>query len=165
MSDDRAIDSQKPTLLFRLAQAAFLFSARITRGMTLGVRAMVLDSENRIFLVRHSYVAGWHMPGGGVEPGETLEAALSKELQEEGNIRLTGPVELLGIYLNRKASRRDHVAVYIIRHSEQTAPKKPDHEIVEAAFFPLDQLPQGTTQATRRRIVEALQSAPQSLEW
>lgn len=33
------------------------------RRMTLGVRAMILDEENRVFLVKHSYVYGWQMPG------------------------------------------------------------------------------------------------------
>jgi ADP-ribose pyrophosphatase YjhB (NUDIX family) len=165
MPNNETHDSRKPGRLFRLAQMAFLFSARITRGMTLGVRAMVLDGEGRIFLVRHSYVAGWHMPGGGVEPGETLEVALAKELREEGNIHLAGPVVLLGIYLNRRASRRDHVAVYIVRHFAQTAPKQADREIVEAGFFALDALPAGTTLSTRQRIAEALHDAPQSLDW
>ena len=38
---------------------------RLTRGMTLGVRALVIDPDGRIFLVKHSYVSGWHLPGGG----------------------------------------------------------------------------------------------------
>ena len=48
---------------------------RFARPMTLGVRAVVVDSEARVFLVKHSYVAGWHLPGGGVEPGETVPFA------------------------------------------------------------------------------------------
>ncbi len=159
-----AADS-RPHPLFRVAQRLFLFSARVTRGMTLGVRGMVLDGEGRIFLVRHSYVRGWHMPGGGVEPGETLRDALAKELREEGNIELTGEPELLGMHLNRVASARDHVAVYKVTQFHQTAPRVPDREIVEAAFFPLSGLPDGTTAGTRRRIAEALDGSPRSTEW
>ena len=44
---------------------------RLSRGMTLGVRALVIDEQRQILLVQHSHVRGWHLPGGGVEPGET----------------------------------------------------------------------------------------------
>ena len=54
---------------------------RFTRGMTLGVRALVIDERNRVFLVKHSYVSGWYLPGGGVEPGETVIDALIRELR------------------------------------------------------------------------------------
>src|SRR3954469_2336961 len=67
---------------------------RFARGMTLGVRAVVLDGDNRVFLVKHSYVAGWHLPGGGVEVGETFRDALQRELMEEGRIGITGEIEL-----------------------------------------------------------------------
>src|SRR5215211_4047262 len=67
------------------------FYWRFARGMTLGVRALVIDEQRRIFLVKHSYVNGWHLPGGGVETGETLIDALIRELAEEGNIEPTAP--------------------------------------------------------------------------
>src|SRR5712691_7693437 len=73
---------------------------RFARAMTLGVRALVIDGQGRIFLVKHSYISGWYLPGGGVETGETLRQALARELMEEGNIELTGPPELHGIFFN-----------------------------------------------------------------
>ncbi len=89
--------------------------------MTLGVRAVVLDAENRVFLVRHTYVSGWYLPGGGVDLGETMEEAMARELKEEGDIDLTGPATLHGIFLNRHVSRRDHIAVYVVSSSARCA--------------------------------------------
>ena len=48
---------------------------RFARGMTLGVRAVVIDANDRVFLVRHTYVSGWYLPGGGVEVGQTFREA------------------------------------------------------------------------------------------
>jgi ADP-ribose pyrophosphatase YjhB (NUDIX family) len=129
---------------------------RFSRGLTLGVRGLVFDAQGRVFLVKHSYVSGWHLPGGGVEHGETLIAALTRELREEGNIELLGAPELYGIYWNRRIAWRDHVALYVVRSFRQTAPPKPNSEIVAHGFFAPDALPDGTTVSTRARITEVL---------
>lgn len=136
----------------------------LSRGMTLGVRAAAFDAAGRVFLVRHSYVPGWHMPGGGVERGETLMQALVKELREEGNLDIDGPAELFAVYFNARTSRRDHVAFYRCRVT-QTAPKLADREIVESGFFALDALPEGVTAATRRRLAELAGDAAISDLW
>ncbi|WP_420407050.1 NUDIX domain-containing protein [Hoeflea sp.] len=147
-------------LVTRLIHVWFL----MTRNMTLGVRAAAFDDEGRVFLVRHSYVPGWHMPGGGVERGETMRQALVKELSEEGNLELAEAPALFAIYFNNRTSRRDHVAFY--RCSvRQTAPKRPDSEILEAGFFPLDALPDGVTAATRRRLAELAGECEVSEHW
>src|ERR1051326_6989281 len=88
---------------------------RFARGMTLGVRCLVLDGDNRVFLVKTSYVAGWRLPGAGGEVGETFRDALQRELMEEGAIELTGDPVLHGLFFNSHVSRRDHVAVYVVR--------------------------------------------------
>src|ERR1035441_7285708 len=106
------------------------FYWRFARAATLGARAMVIDGSGRIFLVKHSYVDGWHLPGGGVETGETLLSALARELAEEGNIQLTGPPLLHGVFCNSRVSRRDHVALYVVREFRHDGPPQPDHEIV-----------------------------------
>jgi len=138
---------------------------RLTRGLTLGVRALVIDTERRIFLVRHTYVRGWHLPGGGVEPGETLGTALARELAEEGNILLTAPARLHGVFFNSRVSRRDHVACFVVDSFRQAAPPAPNREIAAAGFFALDQMPGDTGAGTRARIAEVVLGAPVGEEW
>ena len=138
---------------------------RFSRGATLGARAMVIDGSGRIFLIQHSYVAGWHFPGGGVETGETFLEALARELAEEGNIVLTGPPVLHGVFFNKRVSRRDHVALYIVRDFRQDSQPVPDREIIAHGFFSPDALPEGTSRATRARIAEVLGGVAVSELW
>ena len=143
----------------------FHFYWRFARGMTLGVRAVVLDGESRVFLVKHSYVSGWHLPGGGVETGETLREALRRELAEEGRIELAGEPALHGVYLNSHVSRRDHVAVYLVRHFKQDRLPEPNSEIVDCGFFETQALPAETTMGTRLRISEVIENKPPMPTW
>ena len=138
---------------------------RFARGMTLGVRAVVLDRDNRVFLVKHSYVSGWHLPGGGVEVGETFGDALRRELVEEGRIEVLGEPALHGLFLNSHVSRRDHVAVYLIRNFSQDRLPEANHEIIACGFFDANTLPAETTQGTRLRIAEVLESRQPISTW
>lgn len=141
------------------------FYWRFARGATLGAFGMVIDGQGRVFLVKHSYVAGWHLPGGGVETGETLRTALARELAEEGNIRLTAEPVLHGVFFNSRVSRRDHVALYIVRDFVQPSAPVPDHEIIDHGFFAPDALPADTGRATRARIAEVFNGVALSELW
>jgi 8-oxo-dGTP pyrophosphatase MutT (NUDIX family) len=150
----------EPTL-----RRAFHLYWRVARGMTLGVRAVVLDREDRVFLVKHSYVSGWHLPGGGVEVGETFGVALRRELMEEGRIEVLGEPVLHGLFFNSHVSRRDHVAVYLVRQFRQDRLPEPNHEIIACGFFGADALPKETTAGTRLRIAEVLESKAPITTW
>ena len=148
-----------------LVNRLFHFYWRFSRAATLGARAMLIDGTGRIFLVKHSYVDGWHLPGGGVETGETLLEALTRELAEEGNIRLGAVPQLYGVYFNKRASRRDHVALFIVRDFRQDGNPKPNYEIIAHGFFPNDALPEDATRATRARVAEVFGGAAVSELW
>jgi ADP-ribose pyrophosphatase YjhB (NUDIX family) len=157
---------QGKSLWARLRSNIFHFYFLLRRPMTLGVRGLIYDrEENAVFLIRHTYVPGWQLPGGGVETSEIMADALARELVEEGNIEITAPAVLKSLHFNRQASRRDHVALYLIESYRQTAPKRRDHEIAEAGFFKRDALPPETTPATLRRIAEVLDGAEVSPYW
>ena len=131
----------------------------------MGVRAVVLDPQGRVFLVKHSYVEGWHLPGGGVETGETVLEALERELVEEGGITAAEPPVLHGVFFNGRVSRRDHVVVYVIRAFRQEGGPRHPAEIIDHGFFSADALPEDTTRGTRARLAEVLDGASISPRW
>ena len=118
-----------------------------------------------MFLVKHSYVSGWHLPGGGVEVGETFRDALGRELAEEGRIELLGEPALHGLFFNSHVSRRDHVAVYVVRHFHQDHLPEANREIVACGFFEASALPAETTEGTRLRIAEVLEDRAPIATW
>lgn len=147
-----------------LLTPAFRAWWRLSRGMTLGVRCLAYDSENRIALIRHSYMPGWHLPGGGVESGETLQAAAEKELREEAGLTPLAPPRLFGVYANHANFKNDHIALFVVDAFEST-PFEPNGEIAELGFYPRDRLPQDVTRATRARIAEVFENVPVSVHW
>jgi len=78
-----------------------------------------------------------------------------------------GPVALFvhGVFLNSHVSRRDHVAVYVIRQFRQDRLPKPNREIVECGFFDVGALPVDTTPGTRLRIAEVLDGVKPIATW
>lgn len=136
----------------------------LSRGMTLGVRAAIIR-DGEVMLVRHTYVGGWQLPGGGVELGEDAETAMTREVREEAAIVVSGPLRLHGVFHNRAVSRRDHVLVFVVERFDVLGPKVPDREIAEARFFPLDDLPPATTPGTRRRLDEIASGRRPSAAW
>ena len=138
---------------------------RFARGLTMWVRGVVIDREGRVFLVRHSYVVGWHLPCGGVETGETVHEALARELLEEGGISVLGCPALHGIFFNARVSRRDHVAVFVVRDFTGGGGPRHAREIIDHGFFSPDALPEGATRGTRARLAEVLDGVARSQRW
>ena len=109
---------------------------------------------------------GWYLPGGGVEPGESLGEALTREIAEEAGAALTGPARLFGVYRNANAHARDHVALFVCRDWE--TPARPKSRISRSSAWsssrstrcrPIDQPPPSA------RIEEVLRGATPAADW
>lgn len=135
----------------------------LRQPVTLGSRAIVVR-EGRILLVRLTYAKGWYLPGGGVDRGESFQAAVIRELREECGIEAKEP-RLHGLYFTRRHGRIDHVAIYVVQTFEKLEGAASDPEIAEARYFDLNELPEEATPATRQRIAEYLGQTPVIPEW
>lgn len=142
----------------------FFVWSRASRGMTLGVRALAVDGEGRVLLVEHTYLAGWWLPGGGVDRGETTQDAVVRELREEAGLIATAPPRLVSVHSNEAFFRGDHVLVFAIDAFE-VGERTSHGEIARVAWFHPDALPEGVTRATRARIAEALRGQPADPQW
>lgn len=156
-----------PHFFRHMAERAKLRLHGLLRPPRLGVRCLVI-AENpgepaKILLVRHTYISGWYMPGGGVDPGESAQAAAIREVREETGIECLEPPRLHGFYFKRDS--RDHVALYIATVYRDDGDHVPDFEIAELGFFPFDALPKGTSPATRARIAEIFDGKPATDIW
>lgn len=142
----------------------FLFVKGVLTRMTLGARGMVIDGD-KVLLIRHTYVRGWQLPGGGVDPGESMEEAARREVLEETGYKVLGPMRLFGVYHNVQATNRDHVALYVAEGFEKAYEHVPDREIAEIGWFGRGNLPEDTTEATKRRIEEVFGEAEEREKW
>lgn len=142
----------------------FFLVSRLTRGMTLGVRVVATDAQGRVMLVKHTYLAGWWLPGGGVDRGETTPDAAVRELREETGLVATTPPRLVSIHSNERFFRGDHVLVFAVdafRIDERTS----HGEIAEIGWFDPADLPDDAHRSTRARLAEIFGGAPVDPAW
>jgi len=138
---------------------------RLRRPLTLGARAIVEDEAGRILLVRHTYIEGWYLPGGGVERNETVRTALRRELDEEVGVILTGEARYLGLLANFREFKSDHVNLFHVPAGSYRREERRSPEILEMGFYEEGALPEGASAATRRRIDEFLTGKPLPEMW
>lgn len=141
------------------------FYWRLARPLTVGVRGLVRNEAGEVLLVRHTYMRGWFLPGGGVSRGETMPDALIRELDEEAGIIMLEPPRLFALYANFREFKSDHVAMYLVGPGDFRHETRRSAEIAEYGFYPPDALPEGTSPSTRRRIAEVLEGLTPETLW
>jgi 8-oxo-dGTP pyrophosphatase MutT (NUDIX family) len=153
-----------PKRLEPLSRPLFHARARWLRGLTLGVRGLVRDETGRVLLLKHTYTPGWHMPGGGVERGETGEQALAREMVEEAGIVLAGRPRLRSIHSSEASFKGDHILFFEAGAWTRTAATSRG-EIHAVEWFAPDALPEDATRGTRARIAEVLSGTEPDPLW
>lgn len=156
--------------LINAALAVLRWYWRAFNPISVGVRAVVCDEEDRVLLVRHVYGDHrLHLPGGGVKRRETLVDGLRRELREETGLELLaedGELRLLGVYTNFTEGKSDHIAVFVVGSGQWKGDLAPDGlEIARVRFEDLDELPDETSPGTRRRLAELHGDAPVTFSW
>ncbi|WP_186648023.1 NUDIX domain-containing protein [Fluviispira vulneris] len=136
---------------------------RICGVRTSGVRGLVINKENKILLVKHTYLNGWHFPGGGVEKGESPRDAIIREVREEAGIIVNEFPVIIDCYYHKILGVDDFVCFYVIKKFDIQPFESP--EIKEAKWFSLEDLPYDITRATRRRLAEFFEGCERQNKW
>jgi 8-oxo-dGTP pyrophosphatase MutT (NUDIX family) len=132
----------RPSLVDRLFQAAYWLAFRgalvlwfLTRPAQEGFLVQIRH-DGRSLLIRNSYHSLWSAPGGSAKPGESPEAAASRETMEEVGIQLP-PAELaLALDVeHRFRFRRDRVRIFVWATSRAPEIAIDNREVVEARWF------------------------------
>jgi 8-oxo-dGTP pyrophosphatase MutT (NUDIX family) len=138
---------------------------KMINAATLGARGIVINNDNEILLVEHTYTNGWHLPGGGVDYGESPSCAVIREIKEETGYKVTGTPELLGIYTSSVRGAADYPIIYVIKDFEPIPNARKSFEISRFDWFPIENLPEEIQPATKLRILEYLENKPTSEFW
>ena len=127
-----------------------------------GVSAIILTSEG-VLLQRRSDNNLWGLPGGSVEPGESVTDALMREVREETGLEVAA-TRLVGVYsapaLGQVVTYPDGNVIHYVSSSFECrivgGTLAPNHESLELGWFDPERLPAEMMPMHRVRIGDAL---------
>ena len=136
-------------MYYKLLYLGFKIYCFLFRPIRMGVRVMMIDGNN-VWLVRHTYLPGWFMPGGGLNKWESLDQAARREAREETGAEL-GAMSFVGVFTSFVQWKTDHTAIFLCNDFKFVGGS--DAEIAELKAFPLTELP-GETYGLHRLLLE-----------
>ncbi len=148
--------------LDRLTLSAKVTAQALLAPVALAACALIVR-DGKVLLVRHSYVKGWLLPGGGVARGEPAEHAVLREMKEEIGLVRSAPPVLFGLYSRRTGWATNVIALFRLDEAEFTF--APNFEVRELVLADPLAPPDGTPRSVRRRLAEFAGAEPRSLYW
>jgi ADP-ribose pyrophosphatase YjhB (NUDIX family) len=129
----------------------------------IAVNAVIFDTTDRVLLTKRRDIPMWCLPGGRLEPGETLTQAVRREVREEVGIevsviRLTGIYSVGNIRVIYPAS--GHVVVVAFECRIVSGTPGLSDEVAEIGYFPSASLPIEIIETHPQRINDALARLP-----
>ena len=124
---------------------------------------IVRDGAGRVLLIRRGDGRGWSLPGGVMEPGESIVACLVREVWEETGLEVE-PLRLVGVYSDPTAlhfaypngDRVHFVSTTFECRAVGGALRADGEESLEVVYFAPEALPQGVVCDHAQRIADAL---------
>jgi 8-oxo-dGTP diphosphatase len=103
----------------------------------------ILRTPEGIVLIRRKnepFKGAWALPGGFVDYGETIEAALIREVEEETGLKVES-CRQFHVYSDPDRDPRQHIVSVVFIAAANGTPEGRD-DAAEARVFPLDALPE-----------------------
>jgi ADP-ribose pyrophosphatase YjhB (NUDIX family) len=125
-----------------------------------GAAALVLDSDRRLLMMQRSDNGCWGIPGGAMEPGESLEDTARRETLEETGLML-GEMALFGVFSGPELfyeypnGAQVH-NVSVVYHARYSGGEIRLDEYTAYDFFPLANLPEALSPPIRPVLREAV---------
>jgi len=142
---------------------------KIFKIKTFGARVLLLNKnpkpsvgQGKVYLVMHRYGNLWVFPGGGLKKGEDIEEVAKREVFEETGITVKSFSKKLGTYRNSKEGKDDTISIFVCDDWEVSNKLSfyenimKIFEIKRGGWFDINNLPENTSPATKRRVVEYL---------
>lgn len=149
-------------MIRRVGLLAKLTAQALLAPVAYGACALI-ERDGKVLLVRHSYMPGWLLPGGGVRRGEPAEHAIMRELKEEIGLVRSAPPELFWIYSRRTGWVTNVIVLYRLHDIEFTF--RPNLEVREVLWADPASPPPQTPDSVRRRLGELLGMEPRGPHW
>ena len=129
-----------------------------------GVGAIITDSQGRLFLARRGPKAKnerglWEFPGGSVEFGETMAAALRREMREEFGIEIViGKLLDVVDHILKEEGQHWISPTFLCTLAAGEPNIREPEKCAEIGWFHPDKVPQELTQITRENLAHYLQT-------